>query len=99
MVPEWLKRKIFARRYAWRRLMLRDDGTLTPDGEVILKDLFRFCRYHKPTSVYSHVRGCMDPIASARLDGRREVALRIAEYLHLDDRHLVNMREGANDND
>jgi hypothetical protein len=49
--------------------------------------------------VFSHLRGTMDPIASARADGRREVYLRIIENLHLDERFLVNLREGANDND
>jgi hypothetical protein len=28
---------------AWRRLMLRDDGTLTPDAEVVMRDLEAVC--------------------------------------------------------
>jgi hypothetical protein len=39
----------------------------------------------------------MDPIASARADGRREVYLRMVEHLHLDERFLTNLREGSND--
>ena len=96
-IPEWFKRKVGGRRRAWQRLMLDDQRQATPDAEIALKDLARFCRAHQPTAVYSHVRGAMDPIASARLDGRREVWLRIVENLHLDERFLTNLREGPSD--
>ena len=92
-----LRRKIFARRLAWKRPLLNEQGALTPDGEVILKDLARFCRAHRSTAVFSHIRGALDPLASARADGRREVYLRIVENLHLDERFLVNLREGPTD--
>ena len=92
-----LRRKIFARRLAWKRALLNDQGHLTADGEIILKDLARFCRAHRSTAVFSHIRGALDPLASARADGRREVYLRIVENLHLDERFLVNLREGPTD--
>lgn len=96
-IPDWLRRKIFRRRLAWQRLMLAEHGRLTADAEIALKDLARFCRAHRSTAVYSPVRGAIDPIASARADGRREVYLRIVENLHLDERFLTNLREGPND--
>lgn len=99
MTARWLYNKIFSRRLAWQRLLLRDKDSLTPDAEIVLKDLARFCRAHRSTAVYSQVRGTLDPLASARLDGRREVWLRIVEHLHLDDRFLVNLREGVTDNE
>lgn len=100
MTPiEYLRRKIFGRRLAWQRALLGENGLPHVDGDIILKDLARFCRAHQSTAVYSHVRGVMDPLASARLDGRREVWLRIVEHLHLDERFLVNLREGASDHE
>lgn len=96
---EYFRRRITGRRLAWQRALLGENGTPTVDGDVILKDLARFCRAHRSTAVYSHVRGTLDPLASARLDGRREVWLRIVEHLHLDERFLVNLREGVDSND
>ena len=98
-VPEWMKRRIRGRRIAWQRALLDDDGRPTRDAELMLKDLARFCRAHRSTAAYSHVRGTLDALASARLDGRREVWLRIVEHLHLDERFLVNLREGVNDDE
>lgn len=98
-LPAWLRAKIGSRRRAYASLFFGDNGELRPDAQIMLKDLARFCRAHKSTAVYSHVRGAMDPVASARADGRREVWLRIVEHLHLDDRFLVNLREGSNDVD
>lgn len=97
MIPHWLKRRVQRRRNAYERLFLNDRRELTPDAEVFFKDLARFCRAHRSTAVYSQVRGAMDPVASARADGRREVWLRMIEHLHLDDRFLVNLREGQSD--
>jgi hypothetical protein len=99
VIPEWLRVKVFGQRASWQRLMLDGEGKLTRDGETVLKDLANFCRAHRSTAVFSHVRGMLDPLASARADGRREVYLRIVENLHLDERFLVNLREGASDND
>lgn len=96
-LPPWFRKRILARRLAWKRVLLKDDGTPTPDGDIILKDLARFCRAHRSTAVFSHIRGALDPLASARADGRREVWLRIVEHLHLDERFLTNLREGSND--
>lgn len=97
MIPEWLRRKINGRRGAYQRLLLGDDRLPNPDAEIILKDLARFCRAHRSTAVFSQIRGTLDPLASARADGRREVYLRIVEYLHLDERFLTNLREGPGD--
>lgn len=99
MTPvEFYRRVLQPRRLAYRRKFLRDDGTaLDLDAEVILRDLAKFCRAHRSTTVYSRISGQIDPIASAQAEGRREVYLRIVEHLHLDERFLVNLREGARD--
>jgi hypothetical protein len=92
-----LRRRALERRNAWQRLFLGEDGELTSDAEIILKDLAKFCRAHRSTAVFSMTRGTLDPLASAKADGRREVWLRIVEHIHLDDRFLINLREGADD--
>ena len=52
-----------------------------PVGRVVLKDLAKFCRAHDST-------GHADPHIAARLDGRREVWLRIQHHLNLSDSEL-----------
>ncbi|MBS4046563.1 MAG: hypothetical protein KG075_09505 [Alphaproteobacteria bacterium] len=51
------------------------------DVETVLVDLARFCRAHEST-------GSQDPAIAARLDGRREVWLRIQQNLKLTDQQL-----------
>lgn len=67
-------------------------GPPKPAAQMVLAHLARFCRANKPTSCYT-ATGAVDPIASARMDGRREVWLLIQEHLHLDDRLLLNLEE------
>lgn len=74
MTPqEQAKEFIHQRKLAYRRVL---GATPSPDVEVILKDLAKFCRAHESTA---HP----NPHVAARLDGRREVWLRIAEHLNL----------------
>lgn len=72
-MTEWLqtlKRALMARRHQYR-LVFR-----SPPGEIVLKDLARFCRAH-------HSTFHEDPRVHAMLEGRREVWLRIASHLEL----------------
>lgn len=94
---DWMKSKLRKRRMAYRRVFMPGLAVTDEDKRIVLKDLARFCRAHRSTAVFSHVRGTFDPLASARADGRREVYLRLIENVHLDERHLVNMREHPDD--
>lgn len=47
------------------------------DVDLVLDDLGRFCRAHRST-------GHSNPHVAARLDGRREVWLRIQNFVNLD---------------
>jgi hypothetical protein len=54
------------------------------DARIVLKDLAKFCRandstYHK------------DPRVHALLEGRKEVWLRIQEYIHLNSEELYQL--------
>lgn len=57
------------------------------DAVAVLRDLAKFCRAHESTA---HP----DPRMAARLDGRREVFLRIAQHMHLDDDTLWRLYGG-----
>jgi hypothetical protein len=92
---EKLLQKIRRRRYAYRRLFLGEDG-LNADGEIVLADLAKFCRATNSTAVVSPVSQRVDPIAMAMAEGRREVWLRIAAHLHIDERTVFNLNEDEN---
>ena len=86
-------RRLLGKRQAYRRMFLRDDGTLNNDAEVILTDLRKFCRATGSTAMVSPVSGQIDPLAMAMAEGRREVFNRINEMLHLNDNVIHNLRE------
>jgi hypothetical protein len=55
-----------------------------PVAKTVLKDLAFFCRAHESTHE-------TDPRDAAKLDGRREVWLRIQQYLQLTDEQLWDL--------
>lgn len=61
---------------------------LTPYGDEVLQDLARFCRANESTF---H----RDPRVEGRLDGRREVWLRIQRNLNLTDEQLWTLHAPA----
>jgi hypothetical protein len=69
----------------------------TPSGEKVLADLRRFCRAASSSVIVSPQTGEIDTHAMAVNEGRREVFLRIAAHLHLDDAELLRMREEPRD--
>ncbi len=90
---EKLLARIRKRKYAYRRMFLAESGQLSPDGEIVLADLKKFCRATASTVVVSPVSRSVDPIATAMAEGRREVWLRIMAHLHLEDRAAINLEE------
>ena len=72
------KSLLASRRHAYVRTFKN------PVGNVVLKDLAKFCRAHEST-------GHADAMVAARLDGRREVWLRIQHNLQLSDTELWNL--------
>lgn len=81
-------RQIMTRRNSWRELFRDEAGELKPSAVNALADLEKFCYASKPTIKVSPMSGQIDPYAMAVAEGRREVFLRIKEYLKLDDRDL-----------
>ncbi len=83
-MTEWLdalRRLLLERRYAYRTTF---EGPL---GEVVLKDLARFCRAHESTFD-------ADPRTQANLEGRREVWLRLQHHLKLTPDQLWELYSG-----
>lgn len=93
-VTAWLDR-----RRAYRHTFLRsDDGKPDRATEAVLKDLARFCCANRTTIRISPVGRTIDPMAMAVAEGRREVFMRIAKYIHLTDADIARYQldEGAN---
>ena len=74
---EVAKRFLSGRAASYRRVFQRD----SVDAKEVLADLAKFCRAHESTFHMNHA--CSD-----RLDGRREVFLRIQHHLKLTDDEL-----------
>jgi hypothetical protein len=79
-----LRRMAMLRAASYRRVFSPDD--MTRDHEIVLADLRDFCRANR--SAFS-----TDPYNAARLAGRREAWLRIAQHLHLDEARVMKIVE------
>jgi hypothetical protein len=77
-IPDIVKNFLRGRRQAYIAVFTG------PDGEAVLKDLARFCRANKSTFN-------PDPYLAARLDGRREVWLRLMEHIGLTEDQLYKL--------
>jgi len=80
-MTERVKDFLFSRQQAYRSVF---DG---PKGDIVTADLARFCRAVEST-------GHPDPHMAARLDGRREVFLRIQQHLQLSQDDLWKLLNG-----
>jgi len=77
-IPEVVKTFLRSRRQAYITVFTG------PAGEAVLKDLARFCRAHSST-------WNANPALSDKLDGRREVILRIFEHINLTEDQLYKL--------
>lgn len=87
-----IKRLIWKRRDAYRRIFLDGHGQPHGDAAIVLSDLRRFCCATKAT-IRLDKEGRVDGYAMAVAEGRREVWNRLNEYLHLDEKIIVNLIE------
>ena len=77
-----------AKAFLFRRQTAYRTTFLNPVGEEVLADLAKFCRARTSTfNPDSHV--------AARLDGRREVWLRIQNHLQLTQEQLYALQSGV----
>lgn len=69
----------------------RNQGVLTGDAERVLSELREFCRADTPCATFDK-NGHYDTHATAVLQGRREVWLRITRHINLTDDELLKLR-------
>lgn len=86
-------RRIINRKTSYRRIFQDASGNISPDAEIVLADLRRFCRATSTTVMVSPISKQIDPIAMAMAEGRREVWLRIMAHLHIDEKQVFNLEE------
>ena len=86
-LESWLRR-----RGAYRSTFLRsDDGKPDMAGQLVLADLARFCCQNRTTIRVSPTTRTIDPMAMAVREGRREVFMRIAKFIHLSDAEVTRL--------
>ena len=65
-----------------------------PAGRIVLVDVLRFGHFFQTIHCFDH-QGRLDPIASAQLEGRRQVALRWVGFAGSDASALYEMARQA----
>lgn len=85
------QQKLFDLHNAYRRMYLTEDGKLTPDAELVLKDMMIFGRWWKSVTMISPTTRQVDPYATMQAEGRREMLQRIMERIYVDDSVLFRL--------
>lgn len=73
------------RRQAYARTFCGDTGKLHPEAVKVLADLRRFCRVNQSGLVVSPASKMVDSHATVYATGMRDVYLRIAGFIGLDE--------------
>lgn len=84
MAERFLSGMRLRRKRAYVAVFHGDDGRPSPPADIVLADLRDFCRARETTFDE-------DPRTHALLEGRREVWLRIAGHLHIDEATLAGL--------
>lgn len=74
----------------------RDGEELTPQAERVFNELREFCRADTPCVQFDK-DGKYDTHATAILQGRREVWLRLTSYINITDAELLKIKELGNE--
>ncbi len=85
-----IERKLRVRR-VFKQMFLDLHGRPTADGMIALRDLADFCYANKPCPKVNPKSGIIDPIAMGIAEGRREVYLKICDYLNVDERTVTRL--------
>jgi hypothetical protein len=80
---ERVRARLADRRAAYRAVFKTNDGKVNTWGDVVLKDLARYCYAGKPTLKISQVTQQSDALAMAFAEGRRDVFNRIVAMCNL----------------
>lgn len=74
-------------------------GELNPAGDIVLRDLARYCYAAKPTLKVSQVTQQSDALAMAFAEGRRDVFNRIVAMLNLDNDQIERIAHARTSDD
>jgi hypothetical protein len=85
-------KRLITRKQAYQRIFLGDDSSPHKDAEIVLADLKRFCYVERPT-IKVTAQQTIDPLAMAVAEGRREVFMRIVQFMRLDDATISALKE------
>jgi hypothetical protein len=91
--------RILNRKHAYRAVFFDASGNVSPNAEIVLADLKKFCRAQSTTVTVSPISKNIDPLAMAMAEGRREVWMRLMAHLHIDEKQVFNLEEPNNGND
>ncbi|MEY2875313.1 MAG: hypothetical protein RLZZ373_2684 [Pseudomonadota bacterium] len=72
-------------------------GELKPPGEIVLRDLARYCYVSRPTLKVSQVTQQSDALAMAFAEGRRDVFNRITALCNLTSDQIERISQRGND--
>jgi hypothetical protein len=81
-----LRDLIRKKEWAWRHILSRKDGGLDEAAKIALSDLRYFCNGTK-SNFHS------DALEMARMEGRREVFMRIMTFLNYDYSKIYELEE------
>jgi hypothetical protein len=89
--------RILNRKHAYRSVFFDASGEISPNAEIVLADLKKFCRATSSTVMVSPISKTIDPMAMAMAEGRREVWMRLMAHLHIDEKQVFNLEEPNGD--
>lgn len=81
-----LRRKAVELARCVKACFLDEEGKATLEASRVIADLRKFARLgsHKDHAFLRDLRGAIDPLSMARIEGRREVVNRLIDFLELD---------------
>ena len=85
----WLESKL-KRCRSYKAIFTLNDKLLR-ESEIVLADLRKFC-YFNTTTAQSNGNH-LDPLQMARMEGRREVFMRILMQLNTDEAAIIKLKE------
>tara|TARA_R110000868_G_scaffold32613_4_gene118707 strand:- start:4498 stop:4785 length:288 start_codon:yes stop_codon:yes gene_type:complete len=85
-VRNWLRTRAMRQAASVRAVFNAPGGGLSRDGEAVLADLREFCFAQKTTF---HA----DAVETAKREGRRQVWLRLTQFLTLDEKQVQQLME------
>lgn len=92
-----LRRKTLELSRCVKACFLVDDGA-TIEGQRVLADLRKFAKLDDH-SFLRDLRGTIDPLSLARIEGRREVVRRLINFMELDPAEVARFVEVDNGRD